>query len=170
MCHIKSCWSVTLGILYLALGLALNAQAQTGPISIDGFSDGVKHYRDKSGREDYPRYDVANVISIGDNLLVWQRSNGGWPANQDPLRILSAAHATNSSANVANQTPASTTETRIVRFDIWPRSTRRLKRCFRLAAVVVWNSCFRPNTPTVDGLTHFLAIPATIRISQLPTM
>ncbi len=91
MCHIKSCWSVTLGILYLALGLALNAQAQIGPISIDGFSDGIKHYRDKSGREDYPRYDVANVISIGDNLLVWQRSNGGWPANQDPLRILSAA-------------------------------------------------------------------------------
>jgi PelA/Pel-15E family pectate lyase len=90
--------SIKLGTLSLALGLAFNAQAQYSPISIDGFSDGIKHYRDKSGRDDYPRYQLSDIVSIGDNLLVWQRSNGGWPPNQDPLRILSALERTEQTA------------------------------------------------------------------------
>jgi PelA/Pel-15E family pectate lyase len=55
-----------------------------------GFRDGIKHYRDKSGREEYARYGEDQVQQIADNLLRYQRTNGGWPPNFDPLRILSS--------------------------------------------------------------------------------
>ncbi len=56
---------------------------------LSGFRDGIKHYRDKSDRTSYPRYRDDQTREIADNLRRYQRVNGGWPANFDPLRILS---------------------------------------------------------------------------------
>jgi PelA/Pel-15E family pectate lyase len=53
-----------------------------------GFRDGIKHYQDKSDRSDYARYREEQTREIAENLVLYQRANGGWPANFDPLRIL----------------------------------------------------------------------------------
>lgn len=58
------------------------------------FGDGRKHYRDATGLEDYRQFPPEDVTAIADNLLLYQRSNGGWPKNFDPRRILSDAERT----------------------------------------------------------------------------
>ncbi len=40
--------------------------------------------------DDYPRYAPDQVARIADNILLYQRSDGGWIENQDPARILDA--------------------------------------------------------------------------------
>lgn len=88
-------------IRWLALGLALAlvcpcavaaqpAATDEGAIPLDGFSDSINHWRDKHG-EDYPRLAPSDVVRIADNLLRYQRKDGGWKENQDPLRVLDAA-------------------------------------------------------------------------------
>lgn len=59
--------------------------------NLRGFRDGVRHYQKKLGRDNYRRFAEDDVRGIADSLLLWQRANGGWAANQDPLRMLSAA-------------------------------------------------------------------------------
>lgn len=59
------------------------------PIPVEAFSDGIKHYQNGMNVKDYPRYPVEDYESIAHNILLHQRSNGGWPSNWDPLRILS---------------------------------------------------------------------------------
>lgn len=39
-------------------------------------------------RKDQPRYSPAGVISIADNILLYQKDNGGWPKNYDIMAIL----------------------------------------------------------------------------------
>ncbi|MBW7864337.1 MAG: pectate lyase [Candidatus Hydrogenedens sp.] len=63
--------------------------AHQAPPTVDKFSDGVKHYRDGSGSTEYGRYAAEQVREIAENVLLYQRSNGGWPPNRDPLRVLS---------------------------------------------------------------------------------
>jgi len=63
-------------------------------IPMDGFSDGVNHYRNGSGTSDYARYEPAQIVEIANNILLYQRTNGGWSANWDPLRILSEEEIT----------------------------------------------------------------------------
>jgi PelA/Pel-15E family pectate lyase len=95
-------------VLLLALALACHSavSAQTAAadaevIPLDGFSDSINHWHDKHG-VDYPRHAPSDVVQIADNLLRYQRKDGGWKENQDPLRILDAAEqarlATESSA------------------------------------------------------------------------
>lgn len=55
------------------------------------FGDGSKHYRDGTGIEVYERFAPEQVTKIADNLLLYQRANGGWPKNFDPCRVLSSA-------------------------------------------------------------------------------
>ncbi len=74
-------------LLLLAAG-TLPAIAEQ--VSTRAFSDGAKHYRDGSGIEAYARHLDSEVSAIADNILLHQRSNGGWPANWDPQRVLSA--------------------------------------------------------------------------------
>jgi len=69
--------------------IALAEPGRSPERQLSGFRDGIKHYRDKSDRSDYPRFRDDQTVEIADNLLRYQRSNGGWPANFDPLRILS---------------------------------------------------------------------------------
>lgn len=63
-------------------------------ISLDKFRDGIKHWRDGADREQYPAYKTEQYREIADNLLLYQRANGGWPKNFDPLRILDNAERT----------------------------------------------------------------------------
>ncbi|MDQ8201629.1 pectate lyase [Pelagicoccus sp. SDUM812003] len=58
-------------------------------IPIDGFSDAIHHWQNRHG-DDYPRHALNDIEAISDNLLLYQRSNGGWKENEDPLRILSS--------------------------------------------------------------------------------
>ncbi len=75
-----------------ALMLALQpawAQAPAAP-SLAGFEDAIHHWRNAHG-DKYPRYAPEQVAQIADNLLRYQRADGGWIENQDPARILDGA-------------------------------------------------------------------------------
>ncbi|MFL1011653.1 pectate lyase [Flavisericum labens] len=76
----------------------LNAQIQKGEksrISTRPFADGVRHwYNIKNERslvdpiENQPRYDELDYTKIADNIILFQRNNGGWPKNYDMRAIL----------------------------------------------------------------------------------
>lgn len=57
---------------------------------LDGFRDGVSHWQKQHDQTDYPRHAPDQVAAIADNLLLYQRANGGWPKDLDMIRILSA--------------------------------------------------------------------------------
>ncbi len=63
--------------------------AAAEPISIEGLGDGIRHWKNGSGTDGYPAYEPGQVQEIAENLLRYQRANGGWPKDFDPLRILS---------------------------------------------------------------------------------
>ena len=60
-------------------------------ISLDGFRDGINHWKNGQNVDGYPVYRPEQVREIADNLLRYQRANGGWPKDFDPLRILTTA-------------------------------------------------------------------------------
>lgn len=57
-------------------------------IPLDGFSDGIKHWRDRNGTR-YARYEPTQIVGIAENIVLLQRNNGGWIENRDPARIMS---------------------------------------------------------------------------------
>ncbi|MEN3323159.1 pectate lyase [Mariniflexile soesokkakense] len=75
-----------------------NAQSKTNEttkISTRPFGDGVRHWyniKDKNNIvdpvADQPRYDESDYTKIADNMLLFQRDNGGWPKNYDMRAIL----------------------------------------------------------------------------------
>lgn len=75
-----------LGCLLLA-GAVHAADGVPRAIPLDGFSDGIHHWQNLHGR-DYPRHAPEQVVEIADNLLRYQRSDGGWVENRDPARIV----------------------------------------------------------------------------------
>lgn len=64
--------------------------SQSKPVSLDGFDDVIKHWRDQHPDEEELLLDENDVRGIADNLLLYQRDNGGWAENQNPLLKLSA--------------------------------------------------------------------------------
>ncbi|AWH19487.1 pectate lyase [Stenotrophomonas sp. ZAC14D2_NAIMI4_7] len=103
--------------LLLGLGMAA-AAAQAGPppaspaspaIPVASFNDGVNHWR--SGHaEGYARLQPQQYRQIADNLLLLQRRSGGWPVNQDPLRVLDGA--AREAARVAQDEPGGSFDNR----------------------------------------------------------
>lgn len=75
-------------MLFTCHPLAL-ADSKNEPISLAAFSDGIKHWQDRHGT-DYARYQPQHITEIAENLLLYQRDNGGWIENRDPARILGA--------------------------------------------------------------------------------
>ena len=69
----------------LAIALLLGASST---VSLDKFADGVNHYRNGTARTDYARYSENQIPQIAGNILLYQRANGGWPPNWDPMRVL----------------------------------------------------------------------------------
>lgn len=75
--------------LVFVVGCATPTETRYQPIPLDGFADVIKHWRDKAGGQDENLYSAEQIVEIADNLILYQRDNGGWPVNKDPLRILS---------------------------------------------------------------------------------
>lgn len=78
--------------IVLALGcavLASPAARADEAISLDAFRDGINHWKNGQNSDGYAVYRPDQVREIADNLLRYQRANGGWPKDFDPLRILS---------------------------------------------------------------------------------
>jgi PelA/Pel-15E family pectate lyase len=69
-----------------AATLATSPVAHTA-VSLDKLADGIKHYRNRNGA-DYTRYAPEQIALIAENVLLYQRANGGWIENQDPTRVL----------------------------------------------------------------------------------
>jgi PelA/Pel-15E family pectate lyase len=67
--------------------LPASVVAQTVAPPLTGFEDAIHHWRNVHG-DTYPRYDANQVAQIADNILRYQRVDGGWIENQDPARIL----------------------------------------------------------------------------------
>jgi PelA/Pel-15E family pectate lyase len=82
--------SVALGAAVLAAWATTPAQAPRAAVSLDGLADGINHYRNRNGA-DYAKYAPDQIAEIADNVLLYQRANGGWIENQDPTRVLDAA-------------------------------------------------------------------------------
>jgi PelA/Pel-15E family pectate lyase len=78
------------GAIYLGL-LVLTAPTAYGyeAVRLDSFSDAVHHWQNRHGK-DYARYSDDQIVEIADNILLYQRHNGGWIENQDPARKLNA--------------------------------------------------------------------------------
>jgi hypothetical protein len=70
----------------LATGLAAVPEIP----DLEGFEDAIHHWQNRYDRADYPRFPPGEVAAIADNILLWQRANGGWKENEDPARILDA--------------------------------------------------------------------------------
>jgi len=81
------------GALLCCLAAAPFAMAQQAGPSLAGFDDAIHHWRNVHG-DAYPRYLPEDVAKIADNILRYQRVDGGWIENQDPARILDDAEKT----------------------------------------------------------------------------
>lgn len=85
-------------ILFL-IYLNLAAQEKKYPvISMEPFGDSMRHWygiADKGNivnpKPGQPRYPETEIIKIADNMLLYQRDNGGWPKNYDMQAILTDA-------------------------------------------------------------------------------
>ncbi|MBV5314645.1 MAG: pectate lyase [Prolixibacteraceae bacterium] len=94
-----------LNVRLLCLALLLNASsfmhAQTitdgitNAISMEPFGDSMRHWygiRDNGNiiqpKQNQARYTEAEITKIADNILLYQRNNGGWPKNYDMQAIL----------------------------------------------------------------------------------
>lgn len=79
-----------LAALLLAALPGVAPSAERSSATLNGFEDAIHHWRNVHGNR-YPRYAPEQVVEIADNLLRYQRADGGWIQNQDPARILDAA-------------------------------------------------------------------------------
>ncbi len=76
--------------ILLALVGPAGAQSPAETPSLAGFEDAIHHWRNVHG-DKYPRHAPDDVAKIADNILRYQRLDGGWIENQDPARILDDA-------------------------------------------------------------------------------
>lgn len=80
----------TAAMLAMAAPAALERPAA---IPLDGFDDAIHHWQNGHG-DGYPRLAAEDTVGMADNLLLYQRADGGWMQNQDPARILDPAERT----------------------------------------------------------------------------
>jgi PelA/Pel-15E family pectate lyase len=83
--------------MFLPLFLAA-AVSGTAPIDTSGFGDSAHHWRNINQPErimqaepKQPAYAPTQIREIADNLLLFQRENGGWPKDYDMLAVLTEA-------------------------------------------------------------------------------
>lgn len=99
MLHLKSTLARLLtSVLFIVLSInLLSAQSHETQqkISTRPFADGVRHWyniKDKNNIIDpvsnQPQYQETDYINIANNILLFQRDNGGWPKNYDMRAIL----------------------------------------------------------------------------------
>ncbi len=81
-------------ILIVALSF-FRAPSPAQEEDISGFQDSAHHWYDIADEDklflpspNQPRFKPSEVGQIADNILLYQKSNGGWPKNYDMLAIL----------------------------------------------------------------------------------
>jgi PelA/Pel-15E family pectate lyase len=100
---------------WFVLAAATVSSCAAPPLPLDGFSDCIHHWQNSHHTTDYPRLAADNVRGIADNILLYQRANGGWRENEDPLRILPEAEK---AAILADRTK---TDTSLDNRNTWPQ-------------------------------------------------
>ena len=76
-------------------GQSLTSTGTESSVSMEPFSDSSRHWygiHDDGNiiqpKRDQPKYKESEITNIADNILIYQRSNGGWPKNYDMQAIL----------------------------------------------------------------------------------
>ncbi|MGE4586939.1 MAG: pectate lyase [Mangrovibacterium sp.] len=94
-------FSSFLSVFLMCSNLSVYAQKEeknreSVKIDTSPFEDSVHHWYDFFADEyviqplpDKPRYEETEIIKIADNILLFQKSNGGWAKNYDMRAILS---------------------------------------------------------------------------------
>jgi PelA/Pel-15E family pectate lyase len=89
-------------LLFLCSFLVVGSKAQhvvnaknEQVIDTSGFSDSAHHWYDIYDEDKLinylshkPKYKITEIEKIADNILLFQKTNGGWPKNYDMLAIL----------------------------------------------------------------------------------
>jgi PelA/Pel-15E family pectate lyase len=95
-----SCFAVVLILVANSLYAQESVVKKYTPISMEPFSDSKNHWYgiyDKNSiiqpKANQPTYPESEITNIADNILLYQRSNGGWPKNYDMQAILTKAQA-----------------------------------------------------------------------------
>ncbi len=88
---------------------AFGAAPAVPPPDVSGFRDSAHHWRTINQPErimqalpDQPAYTPAQVREIADNILLFQRENGGWPKDYDMQAVLTPAQREQIRATRAN--------------------------------------------------------------------
>jgi PelA/Pel-15E family pectate lyase len=82
-------------IFFLFFAKAVSGQERFALIDTSDFQDAAHHWydiKDKGNtinpRPGHPVYRADNITAIADNILLYQKTNGGWPKNYDMQAIL----------------------------------------------------------------------------------
>jgi PelA/Pel-15E family pectate lyase len=87
-------------LMIFVLTSSINAQDNPNDkknvsISMNPFDDSMRHWygiRDDGNvinpKQNQPKYKETQITEIADNMLIYQRDNGGWPKNYDMQAIL----------------------------------------------------------------------------------
>ncbi|MEO7530929.1 MAG: pectate lyase [Sediminibacterium sp.] len=86
---------VGFSILFSLLSFLCFGQGKSLPIDTSDFLDAAHHWydiKDKTNtinpRPGHRAYGSTEIVSIADNILLYQKQNGGWPKNYDMQAIL----------------------------------------------------------------------------------
>ncbi|WP_157484922.1 pectate lyase [Gilvimarinus polysaccharolyticus] len=80
----------TVIVLLFTLGACGHQPPVYRPVATDGFTRVLDFWQRSHGDQQVDLYDQNQILAIADNLLLMQRNNGGWPANLNPFRKLTA--------------------------------------------------------------------------------
>jgi PelA/Pel-15E family pectate lyase len=82
-------------ILTLTFGSLSSAQEYSDTIALMQFYDSAHHWYDVRDEErmidpipDQKRYDISDIKGIADNIILFQKNNGGWAKNYDMQAVL----------------------------------------------------------------------------------
>ena len=112
------CLKTSFIVLMMFFSQLIQAQ-KTSPVQIfttidpEPFLDNANHWYSVFDKKNMinampgkPRYKPTEITSIADNMLLFQKNNGGWPKNYDFFAILTASQkdSVNASKDVLNTT------------------------------------------------------------------
>jgi PelA/Pel-15E family pectate lyase len=93
---LKTSWIVSL-VFFSCFGFAQKTKDIHSKVTIDyaPFQDNTHHWYDIADKQNMinalpsrPRYKPNEITNIAENILLFQKSNGGWPKNYDFFAIL----------------------------------------------------------------------------------